>query len=206
MANDYFDDDDWDELARLTLARAEDVNDIASAVVVGFDRLPAELHLKQGRVTFIASDTGTLNTHILTPTHLPAAYADGMTYTFRASTTNTGAATVDIYGTGSVLLGVKSIRNYAGAALTGGEIVSGAFTTIRYDATNGYWRIRSPLTTVASVTTFNIDALAAGAEVDPLNDYVPIYDASAGAQRKVPTGLIADEYSIILKGQLFAGA
>lgn len=241
MSNDFFDDDDWDELARLTLARAESVNAIADAIVVGFDKLPGELPIKQGRVTFIGSDGGALNAYIITPTHLPAAYADGMEYTFRAATTNDGAATVDTYGVGSVLLGVKEIRTYAGAALSGGEIVENAFTTIRYDNSAGYWRITNPVVAIGSVETFNISALTAEttpddadviaihdatanakrkmtlqnalivgwpvlSEVDPTADYVMVYDASGNAISKVLTGAIADEYSIILKSQLFAGA
>ena len=186
MSNDYMDSGDYSELARLTLAKAEDINTFMSTIVAGFDRLPGELPLKQDRVGFIAADSGAINAHIITPTNLPAAYVDGMKYTFRAATTNTGAATVDTYGTGSVLLGVKAIRSYAGVALAGGEIIENAFVTIAYDGTNGYWRIVNQAVAIASVSITNFDIDILPADTAPADaDTVAKHDAVDGVKNKV---------------------
>lgn len=179
MANDYFDTADFTAMTRNTRALAEAVMAALAAVEAGFDLLPGNLVLRQNKQTFVASDTGAVNAHIVSLTQAPPAYSDGLHIAFRAATTNTAAATINVNS-----LGVKDIRNYAGTALSGGEIVANAFTVIRYDNTNGYFRIISPLTTVSSVTTFNIDSMTA--ETSPADaDTAPLYDASAAAQRKM---------------------
>jgi len=195
--------------------------------------MPSKLSIQQNKATFVASDTGTANAYVVSLEKTPPAYSDGLHVVFRAANSNSAASTINVNS-----LGVKDIRNYAGAALSGGEIVSGAMVSVRYDATNGYFRIVSPLVTIGSVTTFDIDALAAetapadadtaaihdasanakrkmtlqnllivgwgiAAAVDPINDYVLIYDASAGALKKTPVNTIADEQSLVLASQVY---
>lgn len=60
----------------------------------------------------------------------PSAYTAGQTYRFVASATNTGAVTLNING-----LGAKSITKDGAAALTAGEIRSGAVVEVTYDGT-----------------------------------------------------------------------
>jgi len=150
MSNDYFDEADYTTLTRHTLGRAEAVMAIIDAIEAGFDKLPAELHIKQGRITFVASDTGAADAYLVSMTHAPAAYTDGLEVVFRVANTNAGASTINVNS-----LGVKSIRNYAGSALSGGELVTGALVTLRYDNNNGYFRITQPVTSIGSVTVNN---------------------------------------------------
>lgn len=233
MSNDYFDTADFTAVTRNTRALAEAVMAIAAAIEAGFDLFPSNLSIRQGKVTFVASDTGTVNAHLVSMQKTPPAYSDGLQVIFRAGSTNTGAATVNVDS-----LGVKDVRNYAGAALTGGEIVANAMIALRYDANGGYFRIENPLTAVASVTSFDIDGLSADTDpddgdyaaihsqdasgkrkvtlqnlllvgwsvassVDPTADYVLIYDASAGALKKVLVSNVADEGNLILASQVF---
>ncbi len=233
MGNDFFDAADYNALTRNTRALAEAVMAIAAAVEAGFDLLPSNLSIRQGRITFVATDTGSVNAHLVSMPETPPAYSDGLQVIFRASTTNTAAASINVDS-----LGVKDLRNYAGAALTGGEIVSGAMIAVRYDASGGYFRIENPLTAVASVTAFNIDSMTAettpadadtvpfydasasaqrkmtlqnlllvgwgiAAAVDPAADYVLIYDASTGLLKKTLVNTVADEGSLILATQVF---
>jgi hypothetical protein len=179
MANDFFDSADYTALSRNTRALAEAVNAIATAIEAGFDLFPSKLSLQQGKAHFVATDTGVANAYVIAMEKTIPAYSDGLHFCFRAANTNTGASTINIDGKG-----LKDIRNYAGTALTGGEILQGALTTGWYDNTNGYCRILSPLTAVASVTGIDINALTALAAPDDA-DKAPVYDASAAASRAV---------------------
>ncbi len=235
--NDWFDDADWNRLVANTLARAEAVNAFMDGVVVFGGLLPSRARMMEGRIN-IGTDAGLVNAYIVT---LPYSFtlSDGAELEFRPVATNTAGATVNVIdpdtpgGHGPI-----QMRNYAGAALTGGEAVQDAFVRLRYDLTNNCFRIVNPLTAVGSVTTFDINALTAetvpadadtlpiydasalaqrkmtlpnllvngwtvAADVDPLADYTLIYDASAGALKKVLTGGIADEGALMLKAKFF---
>lgn len=151
MPNEYY---DATPITAHTTARSAEVNAQTAAIEAGLDKLPSEDNLKRGKVQG-AVDSGTPNAYILTATHAKATYAEGDTYRFRALNTNSSTATVNIKNASAVLIGVVQIRNYAGAVLSGGEIVADAFTTISYDASGGYFRIESPLASVASVSVSN---------------------------------------------------
>lgn len=196
--NDFFDDADWSRLVANTLARAEAVNAIADGVVVGFGRLPAQAALYEDRVSF-GTDSGLVNAYIVT---LPYTFTltNGARFRFRPNSTNTTAATCNPNS-----LGVLQIVNYAGTALTGGELISGVTAQLEYNSTSNHLRIVQPLTSVGSVTTFDINSMSTGSVVDPTADYVPMYDASLGAQVKVLVSLISDEYQNALKSQFYAG-
>jgi len=199
MANDYW--NNLVSLTRRTLARAEAVNSILGAIKAGFDLFPSLARLREERVSY-GVDTGVVNAHIVT---VPYAFTvtDGARLSFKPINTNTGAAVVDVRPTGLAALGNIAIVDYGGNALTGGEILQGGFVELRYNAASAHFRITNPLVDVGSVTTFDVNALTVGTEVDALNDYVPIHDASAGALRKVPPRLIADEQYLVLASQVF---
>lgn len=76
-----------------------------------------------------------------------ASLTDGLLVSFKATSTNTGAATINVDG-----LGVKKIRSPGDTALTGGEITSGATLQLRYhtayDSSAGAWEL-------TNVTAFN---------------------------------------------------
>lgn len=133
-----------------TLARSSAVNAQFTGVEAGFDKLPTEAELKQGKVTKAGADTGGVNAHVVALPYAPASYVEGLHVRFRAVTTNTGPSTINVNG-----LGVQGIRTYAGAALAGGEIVGDAFTDLVYDAAGGFFRIVNPVTSIATVTVNN---------------------------------------------------
>lgn len=74
---------------------------------------------------------GTANAITLTPAFARAAYAAGDQFRFRATATNTGAATINVGG-----LGVKSAVTVTGAALPAGYIRTDMDTVCVYDGTN----------------------------------------------------------------------
>lgn len=86
-------------------------------------------------------DSGAANAYVLARVgNLKAltSYIDGLTATFKAGNSNTGASTVNIDSLGS-----KSIVNSFGNALTGDEIKGDEYTTIRYHSSNDNFEIVS---------------------------------------------------------------
>lgn len=76
---------------------------------------------------------GSSNALTLTLTPAPSGYAQPMTIMFRASSTNTGAATIDVNG-----LGARNLYKISGGtvtALTAGDIISGGLYIAVYDGT-----------------------------------------------------------------------
>lgn len=105
-----------------------------------------------GRVAEYVKDTGgaiaaggTANAITLTSSSAITAYADGQRFTFRATATNTGATMVNINGAGSKT--VRKLLHDGDAALSGGEIRSGAAYDIVYssglDGGSGGWQLMS---------------------------------------------------------------
>lgn len=74
-------------------------------------------------------DTGSANAVAIAPSPAITAYAAYQEFTFKAGATNTGATTINVNS-----LGTKNIFNQ-GAALRGGEIVSGQMYKVAYDGT-----------------------------------------------------------------------
>jgi hypothetical protein len=154
MSNSYF---AVTLLTRNTLARAEDINSISQALEAAFDKLPAPhasapttkgfsetflivdgsnlahpITVRQVRVqsTIYGADSGSSNAYAVTLTPAPTAYTEGMRVVMKASSTNSGAATINVNA-----LGAKGIRKFGGSALTGSEIRSGAVVSMTYDGT-----------------------------------------------------------------------
>jgi len=199
MANDF-----WNNLVALTrrtLARAEAVNSILAAIKGGFDLLPSKARMYEERVSY-GVDSGVVNAYIVT-TPYAFTLTDGARICFKALVTNTGASVVDVRPTGLAALGNISLVDLGGNALTGGEVMAGLFTEARYNSATAKFHIVNPNVSIGSVVTFSIPALTTGTDVDPAADYVPIYDASAGAQRKVLASQIADEANLVLASQVF---
>lgn len=100
----------------------------SDAVLIGtYDNIPAI----DDPTTFnnLITVTGT-NTLIGTSTPPYAAYVAGMTISFIAANTNTGAVTIDVDG-----LGAKNIYTGSAAPLSGNEIVAGRVIQLEYDGT-----------------------------------------------------------------------
>jgi hypothetical protein len=79
------------------------------------------------------------NTITCTSISAPAtALADGMTVSFIAAASSTGAVTFNLDGRGAV-----SVFNAAGSAIGSGDLVSGTLYVVEYRATGPQWRIIS---------------------------------------------------------------
>jgi hypothetical protein len=96
---------------------ADQVNEEIAAL---WDRVPC----------YLGSIGGTANAITATASPTLDAYRKGQSYYFTPTATNTLAATINIDG-----LGVRNIKRNTGAALTGGELVSGMNTHLVDDGT-----------------------------------------------------------------------
>lgn len=127
MANDYF-NHSVNVIASGIRALAAQVNNIATEISTGLDKLPNEIQLKRGTTRF-AVDTGAADAYVVTLPHVPSL-VDGFELSFRATNTNTGASTMNANATGA-----KAIVYFDQTALTAGAILNDSIVSIRYSST-----------------------------------------------------------------------
>ena len=153
---------------RLLTARAENQNTERAAVSAAFDKLPTAAVFKQHRVNY-ALDTGAVNAYVVTLHPVPDNYYKGMTIDLEVVLANTAAATVNANG-----LGIKSILDYDGAALTAGALAVTRSNRIVFDGTA--FRTQSTASTVTpGAGTVTVASLAASI-------YASQAEAEAGAE------------------------
>lgn len=129
MTNSYFNHDNPE--SKRTLARAESINATFEAVAAGFDLLPSDVALKQGRVTW-ATATGGPATYVVTLPSLPPTYASGLSFRFKVPATNAGACAINVIGpTGP--LGAKALKRFNGADTLPNDLVAGSVADVSYD-------------------------------------------------------------------------
>lgn len=102
-----------------------DLNFIVSQVNAN---VPALIPAASNTIQYVATVGGTGNAITLTPSISLAAYAAGVSYSFKATADLVaGGATVNVSG-----LGAKALQTATGAAMTGGEIKSGGLYIVQY--------------------------------------------------------------------------
>lgn len=99
----------------------------------------------QGLVAWGGTDTGTTNNYVVPLTNQYFSYTAGNVLFFLASTTNTGACTINVKG-----LGAQSIFGPSGGALTAGQISASQLVQIVYTGT--FFRLIYPNYAVGSFT------------------------------------------------------
>jgi parallel beta-helix repeat protein len=137
--------------------RSIDLNSIDAATDAAFDKLPTETNIKQGKVNY-AVDSGAADAYVVSLPHAPASYADGLLVSFRPTNTNTGASTINVNS-----LGVKSIRNTSGNALSAGDITAGSPIDIRYSTATGFFHLAPNSTNSATAAATSATAAASSA-------------------------------------------
>lgn len=112
-------------------ARSDVLDANFTGVQAGFNMLPSETELKQGKVNY-AADTGAANAYVVALPYSPGSYTDGLEVVFKATNTNTAASTVNVNS-----MGAKSIVKPDGTEISASDIYAGAFVRIRYNSTSG---------------------------------------------------------------------
>ena len=116
--------------------RSDEVNSQYSAIETGFDLMPTDNTAISRGTTFLGVDSGTANAIDITLTDARTSYQDGDQISWKATNTNTGAATIDIDSVGAV-----SIVGADGSALGAGDVADGLYYTAIYDSTNNRWQM-----------------------------------------------------------------
>ena len=129
MSNDYF-NHSANVVVQGSLARASQVNDIATEIEVGLDKLPTENELKHLNTNYVA-DTGAADAYVVALTYTITSYPAGLSLTFKATYANTGASTLAVDG-----LAAKAIKRTDGTALQAADITADSLVTVIYDETN----------------------------------------------------------------------
>ena len=111
--------------------------------------------------------TGSANAQVLTPNETIAAISAGMSQTWKAGYTNTGAMTLNVAATGA-----KPVKMTNGADPYAGAVTAGGYYRTVYDGTNHILMNPSPLAQPgpASTTQSGIVELATDAETQSLSD------------------------------------
>lgn len=104
---------------------------IGDGSLAGGHKVPNATDIQKGMFnTVSASGTDTI-TVTLDP--VPASYFTNMTVILKAANTNTGAATLNVNGLGAK--NIYKVSSGALGALAAGDLVAGAYYTVRYDGT-----------------------------------------------------------------------
>lgn len=115
-----------------TLSGTADTADLAAGAVTSAKSTPGPY--------WYATAGGSANALTVDPSPALASYATGAKIVFRATATNTGAATINVNS-----LGVKALEIEAGTALQAGAILTGAIYEAVYDSTASAFLITSRL-------------------------------------------------------------
>lgn len=130
---------------------------------------------------------GTATALTLTYSVAPAAYYQGMSFTFIVGTTNTGAATINVNA-----LGAKNIFR-EGKALAGGELVAGNVATVAYDGTQ--FVLLTPPAGLSATASYKNSLLNGGCEV---------WQRGAGGSASI--AIVANTATQVMDGWFFINA
>lgn len=176
MANDYF-NHVANRVQAGTRAIAANVNAVADEISVGLDLLPTEDELKLG-LTRYAVDSGVADAYVLTMPYVPVL-TDGFNLTFKAVNANTGAATLNVNGTG-----IKSIVNPDGSALIANTFSANAIIIVAYESIGDRYILVSQnpaQSALAQVSAIAADASAIAAALSESNAATSESNASTSA-------------------------
>lgn len=118
----------------------------------------------KGRSPLYASSTGSANAYVLTlPSgSLLSSLTGGEEFTFRANHTNDGAVTLQIVGASA--LTAKAVTAF-GAALNGGELISGTLVKVAYNATADRFELLSHANAVSEMKVGNMGLEGSGINI-----------------------------------------
>ena len=155
MANGYFNPTPT-TIPTGVRALAAQVNNIASSISLGFDKLPTEAELKLGTTRY-AVDSGVADAYIVALPYVPSL-TDGFNFSFKASNANTGAATINVNATG-----IKSIVNPDGSALIAGTFGLNAIVILAFESIGDRYILVSQNPAQAALAQSSAIAAAASA-------------------------------------------
>lgn len=147
------------DIAAVTKALSSQVNDLSAAVEVMDNKLPTEVEIKRGTISF-GVDTGAADAYLVALPYTPSGYVSGLRVEFLPLATNTGASTINLNS-----LGVKSLKRSDGTALSAGDITVGTPVHAQYSTVTGYMHMlgNSAVDTAAAAASASAAASSASA-------------------------------------------
>ena len=121
-------------------------------------------------IDWFSADTGTATVYRVTFDGVTGAnkntistLTNGLIITFRAVNANTGAATVQVVGAGSVVIATPAITRNGGTALVAGDIQAGQVVVLIYNATSTRFEMQNASRIAAtSITTGTLPVARGG--------------------------------------------
>lgn len=120
-------------------------------------------------IDWFSADTGTAASYKVTFDGVTGAnknsittLTDGLFITFRAVNANTGAATLQVVGPGSVTVGTPPITRNGGTALVAGDIKASQLVVVVYNAANTRFELQNPGTIAAAAVVSGTLPVARG--------------------------------------------
>ena len=105
---------------------------LGDGLLAGGHQIPNATDVQKGSFNTVNAG-GTANAITATLDPVPLSYFTNMTVIFKAGTTNTGAATLNVNGLG--VRNILKVSSGALGALAAGDLTAGAYYTVRYDGT-----------------------------------------------------------------------
>ena len=198
MANGFF-EHTINVIAKGIRALSAQVNNIATEIEQGFDKLPTETELKLGLVRY-AVDTGAANAYVVSLPYTPTL-TDGLNFLWKATNANTGASTINING-----LGAKSLILASGQELVDGDILNNQQLWCSYNSVDDKVRILSQSSSAGGGGGNAITITLADESVDTTNYVVFANDATGNEALYTGSNLTFDAATGALTATSFAGA
>jgi len=177
-------------IAEHTLARGSDINSATTNLEAAFDKIPTEAQLKQDRVTYQGTETGSANVYAVALPYTISSYTEGLRVRTKIANENTGSCTLNVDGVGAI-----SIKLFDGSNPASGDIAAGKLAEFTHDGT--YFILTSfPATVVSAVTTSATDAAtsaeaAAASETAAATSATNAATSATAAAAAVTTALAA---------------
>lgn len=131
-------------------AIAAHVNNVATEIETGLDKLPTESEFKQGTINYSSTETGAANAYVITLPYTPVL-TENPEVSFVMTNAPTGASTLNANSTG-----IKALKHTDGSAISLSDFAAGDQIVARYNGTE--YRITS------SVPAFVAAAAVSAAE------------------------------------------
>lgn len=142
---------------------------------------------QRGQEIYAATATGN-DTYVITLSPVPAAYVNGMVFSFKTDVANTGAATLNVNSLGAINIQ----KGVAGAltALETGDLAANYIAHVIYNSTGPVFELLNPATLISAAnattltggTSSNADALHTHSFVKKISNVITPVTATAAAE------------------------
>jgi hypothetical protein len=128
-----------------TKVRSDEVNAQYSSLEAAFDLLPTVPGSIVAGTSWLGVESGSGNAYAVTMPNTRTSNAEGDRVLFKATHTNTGAATLNVDG-----LGALSIVQADGSAILAGDLLTGMYYEVVYSLSSNHYQLQGPTAGILS--------------------------------------------------------